>query len=90
MDNNRQNLPMAASYNYNPNDATQSPDGLVRYMMRSVPTVVAGVNSQNVIDLNQPHGITRGGGVISYFAQNQPDARSYTWNVTLRALELVG
>lgn len=82
MDNNRQNLPMAASYNFNLNDVTQSPDGLARYMMRSVPTVVAGVNSRNVIDLNQPRGITRGSGTISYFAQNQPDARSHTWNLT--------
>jgi len=83
LDNNRSNLPMAAFYGYNPNDVTQSPDGLGNYMMRTVPTVVAGVNSRNVVDIDQPRGITRGSGTVSYFARNQPDARSHTWNLTL-------
>src|SRR5688572_17266973 len=72
LDNNRSNLPMAASYNYNLNDSTQSPDGLPNYWLRSNPTVVAGVNSENVVDVDQPRGITRGSGTISYFARNQP------------------
>jgi hypothetical protein len=83
LDNNRQNLPLAASYNYNLNDLAQSPDGLGNYFMRSVPTVIAGVNSQNVVDLDQPRGINRGPGKISYFAQNQPDSRAHTWNLSL-------
>jgi hypothetical protein len=83
LDNNRSNLPMAASYNYNLNDSTQSPDGLPNYWLRSNPSIIAGVNSQNVVDVDQPRGITRGSGTISYFARNQPDARAHTWNLTI-------
>ena len=54
------NTPLAATFNYLPNDATQSPDGLPNYGLRSVPTYIMGVNSSNVIDINQPRGITRG------------------------------
>ena len=47
--------PFRARLQYNPNSAAQSPDGIVNYLLRSVPTVVAGVNSANVIDLNNPN-----------------------------------
>jgi hypothetical protein len=83
LDNNRSNTPLAASYSYNRDSATQSPDGLSGYMMRSVPTVVAGVNSQNLINLDQATGITPGSSSIYYFDPRQPDSRDHTWNLTV-------
>lgn len=75
--------PLNATFNYLPNDATQSPDGRPNYGLRSVPTVVMGVNSANVIDLNQPRGITRGTASASYFAPRMPDLQAHSWNLTL-------
>lgn len=85
LDNNRQNFPLAASYSYNPNDTSQTSlnDGLPNYMMRSVPTVVAGVNSSNLVSLSQASGITPGCCGLTYFNQNQPDSHTHTWNLSL-------
>ena len=47
--------PLTASFNRNFNDAAQSPDGIGAGGMRTVPTVIAGVNSRNEITLDQPH-----------------------------------
>jgi hypothetical protein len=43
-------LPWMASWTQSYTNAAQSPDGLPNYLLRSVPTVVAGVNSTNVVD----------------------------------------
>jgi hypothetical protein len=51
--------------------------------MRSVPTVVAGVNSKNAIDLNDVRSIARGSLFTSYFAPEQPDTRVHDWNFTV-------
>ncbi len=75
--------PLRANFNYDPNDSAQSPDLLPRYMMRSVPAYVNGVNDRNAIDLSQPRGITRGTAQASYFAPTLPDARTHSWNLTL-------
>jgi hypothetical protein len=82
---NRQNFPLAASYSYNPNDTSQTNinDGQPNYMMRSVPTVVAGVNSSNLISLSRTSGISPGCCVLYYFAPNQPDSLTHTWNLTV-------
>ena len=58
LDNVRSNFPMAASYSYNLNDATQSPDGVSNYWLRSAPSVIAGVNSANAVSLDKASGIT--------------------------------
>jgi hypothetical protein len=42
-------VPTTAIFENNPNSATQSPDGLPNYLMRSVPTVIAGRNSKDVL-----------------------------------------
>jgi hypothetical protein len=83
LDNNRQNYPLAAGFGYNPNDATQSPDGIPNYLLRTVPTVVAGVNSANVVRLDQVSGINRGSGTFTYFDAHEPEARVHTWNLSL-------
>jgi hypothetical protein len=76
-------VPTTATFANNPNSPQQSPDGLPNYLLRSVPTVVAGVNSNNVLDLDTVAGITRGTGTVYYLDPHQPTARAHEWNVTV-------
>ena len=64
----------------NPNAAEQSPDGLPNYLLRSVPTIVAGVNSSNALDATKVTGITRGSGNMYFLDPNQPTARAHEWS----------
>lgn len=80
--NMNNNTPLTATFNYNPLDAAQSPNGLPNYGLISAPTYIAGVNSSSVISLDQPRGITRGTAQISYFSPNLPDSRVHSWNLT--------
>ena len=79
----RSNAPFTSRFQVNVNNSAQSPDGLPNYRLRSVPTVVAGVNSANVIDPDSPAAITRGSFVTSFFNPEQPTTRAAQWNVTL-------
>jgi hypothetical protein len=81
-DNVRTNFPLAATFSYDLNNAAQSPDGIGNYWLRSVPQVITGVNSANVLNLSQASGITPGCCGIFFFNPNQPDARTHTWNLT--------
>ena len=58
--NMNNNTPLTATFNYNPLDAAQSPNGLPNYGLISAPAYVAGLNSSTAISLDQPRGITRG------------------------------
>jgi hypothetical protein len=81
--NMNNNTPLTATFNYNPLDATQSPNGLPNYGLISTPTYIMGVNSTDAISLSDPRGITRGTAQISYFSPNLPDSRIHSWNLTL-------
>ena len=76
-------VPTTADFANNLNSAQQSPDGLPNYLLRSVPTTIAGLNSKDVLDLNTVTGITRGTGTIYYLDPHQPTARAHEWNLTL-------
>jgi hypothetical protein len=76
-------VPTTAIFENNPNSAAQSPDGLPNYLLRSVPTVIAGLNSKDVLDLNRVTGITRGTGTVYYMDPKQPTARAHEWNLTV-------
>jgi hypothetical protein len=68
------------------NNTARSPDGIANYLMRSVPTVVAGVNSKDVVSLSDPKsvlGITRGSASVFNFDPHQPTSRAHDWNFTL-------
>jgi hypothetical protein len=78
----RQNPPTTARFNYNPSDAAQTPDGIGNYGMRSVPTIIAGQNSRDVVRLDDPRSLTRGSPLVSYFEPNQQDTRVQDWNLT--------
>ena len=77
------NTPLAASFDYNPDSAAQSPDGLGNYLLRTVPQYINGVNDRKAIDLSQPRGISRGSASAYNFAPNLPDSRVHSWNLTL-------
>lgn len=78
------NLPMRANYsNAALTNAAQSPDGVGSYGMRSVPTMIAGLNSSNAINLADTSAITRGSAGMVYFNRNQPDMQVRDWNLTL-------
>ena len=85
-DRMRNNAPFTGFYqNYMFTAPAQSPDGQRNWGLVGVPTIVAGKNSANVVDLTNPQGITIGEDSFqaAYFAPSQPSARVYDWNLTL-------
>jgi hypothetical protein len=79
----RQIVPTTAIFANNPNDAQQSPDGRPNHLLRSVPQVIAGLNSKGVLDLATVTGITRDSGTVYYLDPHQPTPRAHEWNITL-------
>jgi hypothetical protein len=77
----RLNAPTTARFTQSLASAAQSPDGLPNYGLRSVPAIIAGVNSRDVLDPNQPGGVTRGSFMTSYFDPHQPTSRADEWNL---------
>jgi hypothetical protein len=73
--------PFRATYSYNPNSAAQSPDGISNYLLRTVPTIFAGVNSANAVDLGNPIAVGRGIGVFGMGAL--PSMQVHEWNLAL-------
>lgn len=82
-------IPAMGQISYNPNSGAQSPDGLSNYMLRSVPSIVAGVNSANALGGAQVTGLTRGSGVVYHMDPHQPTARAHQWSLLLER-ELFG
>jgi len=79
----RSNAPMNARFAQSVTAAAQSPDGLANYGLRSVPTIIAGVNSGTVLDPNTPGGVTRGSFSTSYFEPKQPTTRAHEASLIL-------
>ena len=77
------NTPFSTTYQNSLTDAAQSPDGISNYGMRSVPTIIAGLNSTNAVSLSTARGLTNTSAVITYFSPDQPTSRVHTWNLTL-------
>jgi hypothetical protein len=85
-DRMRINAPFTAIYqNYYLTAANQSPDGLPNYGLWDVGPVVAGQNSANAIQLDNPRGLVIGGDSYqaAYFNQKQPSSRVHDWNLTV-------
>jgi hypothetical protein len=74
--------PFRLDYVHNPNSASQSPDGIANYLMRTVPEIQAGVNSANVINLKDPTSVSRGRGVIGLDGA-QPSLKIHEYNLAL-------
>ncbi len=79
-------VPFSASFRNYLTDPAQAPDGLPAYGMRSVPTIVAGLNSRNAVRLDEPAGIVRGSQNVRFFSREQPDVRVQDWNLTFEKM----
>ena len=73
--------PYLGVFQYNPNSASFSPDGLANYHLRAAPTIIAGKNSAHVLDLTSVT-IAPGGGQLFYLNPDQPTEKSMQWNLT--------
>ena len=62
--------------------ANQSGDNHINWLLRSVPTVIAGQNSQNALDLSQVQGISPGSGQVFWVDPHEPTSRAEMWNLT--------
>jgi hypothetical protein len=80
----RGNPPLQGSYSYSWNNSAQSPDALPNYFLRAAPTVIAGVNSANVLDIKQPPTVLPGVQVIG-LNKDLPTSKAHQWNLTLEA-----
>jgi hypothetical protein len=74
--------PFRATITRDYNSSARTPDGLNNYLLRTVPTIVAGSNSANVVDLNQPNPVGRGIGVVG-IDERFPNLRVHEWNLAL-------
>jgi hypothetical protein len=80
--NMRSDPPASDLYTYNFNSTNYQP--LPNYALLSVPTVVAGVNSSNVVNVTGANAIAPGSmNPLVYFNPHLPTARAHQWNVTL-------
>ncbi len=79
----RSDAPTNARFENSLNSTAQSPDGLPRYYLRSVPTVIAGVNSTDVLNLNRPNGVSRGSFNHVFLDPDLPTTKAYEWNLTV-------
>jgi hypothetical protein len=80
----RLNPPLQGAYSFNYNSSTQAPDGLPNYFMRAAPTVIAGVNSENVLNITQPPTVLPGVQVTG-LAPFLDASRAHNWNLTAEA-----
>ncbi len=74
--------PFRATITRDYNSSARTDDGINNYLLRNEPTVVAGLNSSNIIDLNQPNPVGRGLGVVG-IDENYPDLRVHEWNLAV-------
>ena len=73
--------PYLGVFQNNPNSASLSPDGLSNYFLRAAPTIVAGKNSADALNLTSVT-IAPGGGQMFYLNPDQPTEKSMQWNLT--------
>ena len=77
----RLNPPLQGSYSFSWNNSAQTADGLPNYFLRQAPTVIAGVNSEGVLNISQPPTVLPGVQITGLAAQ-QPTSKAYEWNMT--------
>jgi hypothetical protein len=80
----RLNPPMQGSYSFSWNSSAQAPDGLPNYFTRFAPTVIAGTNSANVLDISQPPTVLPGV-QITGLANNLETSRAHEWNLVVES-----
>jgi Carboxypeptidase regulatory-like domain/TonB dependent receptor len=75
--------PFTASYTQSYTNAAQSPDGLPNYILRAPQTVVAGLNSQNVVNTSSVNALLPGISLGETLAANYPPDKVQEANMTL-------
>ena len=73
--------PFRGTFKYDPNSAAQSPDRISNYLLRNVPTVIAGVDTANIVDFSTPDSIGRGLSVLGIGPL--PSMQIHEWNLAL-------
>jgi hypothetical protein len=79
----RSNPPTQGNFTTDITAASQARDGLPNLVLRAAPTIIAGVNSANAIDVNTAASVSRGSFRTSFFDPDQPTSRSHQWNFSL-------
>lgn len=75
--------PFTAGYSQSYTSAAQSPDGLPNFLLRNPLTVIAGVNTSNVVDTNSTNALLPGIGPGTVMSANYPPARVQEANFTI-------
>ncbi|HKE26926.1 MAG TPA: carboxypeptidase-like regulatory domain-containing protein [Bryobacteraceae bacterium] len=75
--------PFTASYSQSYTAASQSPDGLPNYLLRAPQAVIAGLNSQNVVNTNSTTSLLPGISLGETLAANYPPAHVREANMTI-------
>ncbi len=78
-----QDYPFTASYSHSYVSASQAPDGLPNYLLRSPQTVVAGLNSANVVNTASSNALLPGINVQETLDPHYPPARVRDANFTV-------
>jgi hypothetical protein len=79
----RSNAPMDAWFYRSWTQAAYSPDGIGSLAMRSIPTILAGVNSRDAVTLEDAKSLTPGSANVTFFPRTQPEGQVQDWNFTL-------
>jgi Carboxypeptidase regulatory-like domain len=77
------NYPFTASYTQSYVSAAQAPDGLPNLLLRAPQTVVAGLNSSNVVNTNSINSLLPGISTSETLAANYPPAHVRDANMTI-------
>lgn len=77
------NYPFTAGYSQSYTAASQSPDGLPNYLLRAPLTVVAGLNSANVVNSNSVNSLLPGINIGESLAANYPPDHVREANMTI-------
>jgi hypothetical protein len=75
-------VPFKATYQYNPNSSAYSPDGNNSYLLTHPSSIVAGVNSSNVVDTANPNSLGIGQ-AIAALDPTLPTSKVHEWNVEI-------
>ncbi len=77
------NYPFTASYSQSYTSAAYAPDGLPNLLLRGPQTVIAGLNSANVVNTNSTSALLPGISTSETLAANYPPAHVQDANMTL-------
>ena len=77
------NYPFTAGYSQSYTSASQSPDGLPNYLLRAPQTVVAGLNSANVVNSTSTNALLPGINIGESLTANYPPAHVREANMTV-------